>query len=215
MTDRPRRFDAYYYSFDPTGVDAVDEILSAIAWAGKMYHHTESWSDEDTRWGDPDYSGPSEVDRIQAAANRAADAFAAQSAAPTPAEVRRGMVRALSNCVDASDLPDEVAAPLSEWALAYGRHVDGGFQLSTGAESCNAERRMVLALAATVRAVRAEARRDALMEAADVCGKASAYYAYQHGAHREVSADNDARSDMAEHLCDAIRDLAKQEPDHD
>lgn len=62
MAERQRRFDAYYYSFDPTGVDTIDGILSAVAWAGKCYHHTEEWGDDD----------PSEVQRIQAAANEAA-----------------------------------------------------------------------------------------------------------------------------------------------
>lgn len=34
--------NAYYFSFEPTGVDAIDEILAAVAHAGRAYHHTES-----------------------------------------------------------------------------------------------------------------------------------------------------------------------------
>lgn len=64
MPDKPLRMDAYYYGFDPTGNRSIDLILSAVACAGKAYHHTESWSsDED---------GPSYVDRIQQAAATAA-----------------------------------------------------------------------------------------------------------------------------------------------
>ena len=40
------RMRAYYYSFTPTGVEAIDRILSAVACAGKAYHHTDSWSDK-------------------------------------------------------------------------------------------------------------------------------------------------------------------------
>ena len=65
-----RRMNAYYYSFDPTGQPAIDAILSAVAHAGKGYHHTESWHDDGewSRWGE----GRSVVDVIQAAANEAA-----------------------------------------------------------------------------------------------------------------------------------------------
>ena len=37
------RLDAYYYGFDPTGNELIDRILSAVACAGKAYHHTEDW----------------------------------------------------------------------------------------------------------------------------------------------------------------------------
>jgi hypothetical protein len=40
------RMDAYYFGFDPTGVAMIDRILSAVAHAGKAYHHTEDWTDE-------------------------------------------------------------------------------------------------------------------------------------------------------------------------
>jgi len=34
------RMEAYYYEFEPTGVLEIDLILSAVAHAGKVYHHT-------------------------------------------------------------------------------------------------------------------------------------------------------------------------------
>lgn len=40
------RMDAYYYGFSPTGLDVIDRILSAVACAGKGYHHTEDWNQE-------------------------------------------------------------------------------------------------------------------------------------------------------------------------
>ncbi len=60
------RMNAYYYGFRPTGVRAVDEILSAVACAGKAYHHTDAWCDG---YGDE----PSYVELIQEAADRAAN----------------------------------------------------------------------------------------------------------------------------------------------
>lgn len=63
------RMDAYYYGFDATGVRAVDEILSAVAAAGKMYHGTDQWTDV-TEW-----APVSPVEMIQQAANRAAESF--------------------------------------------------------------------------------------------------------------------------------------------
>lgn len=59
------RMFAYYYSFTPTGVREIDEILSAVACAGKSYHHTENWSDSDD--GEPSWA-----ELIQEAADRAA-----------------------------------------------------------------------------------------------------------------------------------------------
>jgi hypothetical protein len=61
--------DAYYYGFEATGVEVVDRILSAVACAGKSYHHTESWTDST--------AGPSPVDVIQQAAQEAAADLAA------------------------------------------------------------------------------------------------------------------------------------------
>lgn len=70
--------DAYYYVFEPTGVREVDELLSAVACAGKAYHHTEGWNDETPSYGDH-CVGNTPVEWIQNAANRAAAAFKEQS----------------------------------------------------------------------------------------------------------------------------------------
>lgn len=70
--DPTARMDAYYYGFDRTGVGIIDAILSAVAAAGKGYHHTESWQDEG--YGDDKRS---HEDRIQDAANTAAAALRA------------------------------------------------------------------------------------------------------------------------------------------
>ena len=61
------RMNAYYYGFTETGVREIDEILSAVACAGKSFHDTEYWA-EPTLYGD----GKSEAERIQVAADRAA-----------------------------------------------------------------------------------------------------------------------------------------------
>lgn len=66
--------DAYYFSFSETGEIPIDVILSAVARAGKAYHHTESWSSEDCDPYEPGiHRGASCVEWIQ---NAAADAAA-------------------------------------------------------------------------------------------------------------------------------------------
>ncbi len=67
------RMDAYYYGFKPTGVPEVDRILSAVACAGKAYHHTESWNEE-AGYTPEGHAGSLPVDWIQNAANDAAAA---------------------------------------------------------------------------------------------------------------------------------------------
>ena len=62
----------YWIYFNNTGVDCIDEILSAIGHAGKAYHNTEGWN-ESTSYANED--GPTHVDLIQDAANKAALAF--------------------------------------------------------------------------------------------------------------------------------------------
>ena len=64
------RMDAYYYSFDPTGDADIDRILSAVACAGKAFHHTIDWQDECGPY--LGHAGNSPVDWIQDAANKAA-----------------------------------------------------------------------------------------------------------------------------------------------
>ncbi len=68
------RMNAYYYSFKPTGCDHIDKILSAVAVAGKRFHHTEYWHDTDE-------DRPSCIDEIQKAANEAAEVFSHPHAA--------------------------------------------------------------------------------------------------------------------------------------
>lgn len=65
------RMDAYYYGFDPTGVEAIDRILCAVASAGKAYHHTQDWNEEQDHERE-NCEGKSPVDWIQNAANSAA-----------------------------------------------------------------------------------------------------------------------------------------------
>ena len=64
--DPNARMEAYYYSFDNTGIGAIDNILSQVATAGKWAHHTESWWDEP--WCEYAGSKVPMVDRIQQAA---------------------------------------------------------------------------------------------------------------------------------------------------
>lgn len=74
--DNPR-LSAYYYGFDSTGNRHIDAILSAVAWAGKGSHSTDSWTDEaDGSWVieyGPRSMGKSYADAIQETAKRAAD----------------------------------------------------------------------------------------------------------------------------------------------
>ena len=63
--------EAYYYSFQLTGVEKVDNLLRAIARAGKSFHHTDQWSDPQDWMGDKSY-----IDLIQEAANELAEEFA-------------------------------------------------------------------------------------------------------------------------------------------
>lgn len=64
--DPDARMDAYYYGFTRTGVGLVDDILSAVAKAGKSYHGTDMWNEEL-------YDGGTCESRIQDAADAAAE----------------------------------------------------------------------------------------------------------------------------------------------
>lgn len=78
------RMNAYYYGFEPTGVVEIDRILSAVACAGKAYHHTESWGEEVMAYGTPTGApehflrGKTPVEWIQNAAKDAAAAVSAR-----------------------------------------------------------------------------------------------------------------------------------------
>lgn len=65
------RLSAYYYGFSATGQPLVDIILSAVACAGKAYHHTDNWCDETTPY-EPCFRGASPVEWMQRAAEDAA-----------------------------------------------------------------------------------------------------------------------------------------------
>ena len=64
------RMNAYYYSFDKTGVTEIDRILSAVACAGKAFHHTSQWNEEAFPY--PGHEGENPVNWIKNAANDAA-----------------------------------------------------------------------------------------------------------------------------------------------
>ncbi len=71
MTTEPLKFNAYYYGFEATGSYPVDLIISAVARAGKAFHHTEDW-DNEIEPHHPAFEGKTPIDWIQNAAKRAA-----------------------------------------------------------------------------------------------------------------------------------------------
>ena len=78
------RMEAYYYEFKPTGVELVDRILSAVASAGKSYHHTEDWN-ESGAGKEGFLRGDTPIDWIQNAAHDAAVAMTdLQERVPAP-----------------------------------------------------------------------------------------------------------------------------------
>ena len=83
------RMSAYYYSFNPTGVPAIDKILSAVACAGKSYHHTEDWN-EVAEW-EPN-TGKTPAAWIQNAANEAAAPMKWQPMETAPKDGTRVLV---------------------------------------------------------------------------------------------------------------------------
>lgn len=102
----PLRMNAYYYGFNETKVRVVDEVLSAVATAGKMYHHTESWSDED---GEPSYA-----EKIQRAAEHAAKEIERLRSAVSTA--REDLARAEA-CRRAHILPRQFEGRTVLWCL--------------------------------------------------------------------------------------------------
>jgi len=67
-----RRFCAHYYSFEATGCLEIDQILMAVARAGKRFHNTDAWDEK--IMGSTDKTP---VEEIQRAANFAAAAIRA------------------------------------------------------------------------------------------------------------------------------------------
>ena len=111
-----RRLNAYYFGFDSTGSPAIDAILSAVAHAGKSYHHTEGWSDEDSRWGED----RSHVDVIQAAAHEAAAQFAATEAARLTLRAQRDRVLSVARDLVAAAPGDEISPGVVNWMNTIG-----------------------------------------------------------------------------------------------
>lgn len=68
------RMNAYYFGFARTEVEAIDRILSAVACAGKAYHHTQDWNDPIEPW-EPFLRGETCAEWIQRAADDAAKAL--------------------------------------------------------------------------------------------------------------------------------------------
>ena len=71
MSDAKRRMSAYYYRFDPTGIEAIDKVLGAVACAGKAFHLTADWNDECGPYDD--HTGATPIEWIQNAAVEAGD----------------------------------------------------------------------------------------------------------------------------------------------
>lgn len=63
---------SFYFSFEPTGDETIDLILSAVANAGKYFHSTERWAEDAPYKSDDDLRGRTPLDWIQNAANEAA-----------------------------------------------------------------------------------------------------------------------------------------------
>lgn len=79
--EKPYVLHGYYIAFTPTGVPAVDKILSAVARAAKAYHSTEYWTDEIEPY-DERFTGATCEDWIQNAANECADRLRVEAATP-------------------------------------------------------------------------------------------------------------------------------------
>ena len=68
------QLNAYYFSFEPTGVEEIDAILAAVAAAGKAFHNTSQWTEEVILYDN--VQGKTPVDWIQNAAYNAANVIA-------------------------------------------------------------------------------------------------------------------------------------------
>lgn len=66
------RMDAYYYGFDKTHIDCIDELLSCVACAGKAFHNTSEWLEESSSYGEHTV-GKTPIEWIQNSAIKAAN----------------------------------------------------------------------------------------------------------------------------------------------
>ncbi|MFU3207252.1 hypothetical protein ACM7HB_30255 [Pseudomonas aeruginosa] len=101
-----RNLDAYYYGFDPTGCDLVDSVLEQVARAGKAFHSTDDWNEEDL-------DGLSPVDKMQAAANASAKTIMALIA---EVEHLRRFAAEVYQVLGAMDAPENVLDNASDAA---------------------------------------------------------------------------------------------------
>ena len=116
---RPMRLEAYYYSFEPTGEEMVDRVLSAVACAGKAYHSTSSWSDEDCPPYEPFLRGDTCAAQIQnAAIDAAAEVTRLRAALATERrtveELRVGLSEACDLCASLAEDAREYGSPPTE-----------------------------------------------------------------------------------------------------
>lgn len=106
MSDTKMRMNAYYFAFEPTGVELIDRILSAVACAGKAYHHTDGWTD-DTEPYEPFFRGTCPADWIYYAAADAAAGLAQLQSKLAEAEARN---KELSDQLNAmTQLEDDIS----------------------------------------------------------------------------------------------------------
>lgn len=98
------RLDAYYFGFDSTGNEDIDRVLSAVACAGKAYHHTSDWTEPIAKPYEPTHRGGTCAEWIQNAANDAATKLAAAR--------REGVIEGLEWALACVDTRGQQTRPL-------------------------------------------------------------------------------------------------------
>ena len=106
-TETAWRMDAYYYSFGPTGIAIIDRILSAVACAGKSFHHTDCWDEECSPY--EHLRGDTVTTWIQNAADDAADVLRGKNVAAINAELVEALEAALRFLDDPAGCTSEIA----------------------------------------------------------------------------------------------------------
>lgn len=112
---KPWRMDAYYYGFERTNEGCIDLILSAVACAGKAFHHTESWGDYSPAYNSA-HRGETPVARIENAANDAAAELANLRARVAELEREAERVRGQR---------DTAISMLAAWCVAVDKNGSG------------------------------------------------------------------------------------------
>lgn len=116
------RLDAYYYGFEATGVAAVDVVLSAVACAGKAFHHTDRWTDDGLGPYEDAHRGATPRDWIQ---NAAIDAAAEMTRLREEnARLREGLRRVIDADCCGCSVYETIARETLEEARAAVTHVD-------------------------------------------------------------------------------------------